>query len=130
MISSQTQTISCTVSRVVHPREPFTDGQPRFCVLLTSIGKATGMLPFFPEEGTRLKLTGERREWNGELQFRFSRALHDAPTNPKALLDYVASIAKGIGPKTAEKIWDEHGADWQSRIDEMRPSIGNALRHA
>lgn len=128
MISSQTQTISCTVSRVVHPREPFSDGQPRFCVLLTSIGKATGMLPFFPEEGTRLKLTGERREWNGELQFKFSRALHDAPADPKALLDYVASIAKGIGPKTVEKIWAEHGADWQSRIDEMRPSIGNVLR--
>ena len=36
MISSQTQTLSCTVSRVVHPREPFSDGQPRFCVLLTT----------------------------------------------------------------------------------------------
>lgn len=128
MISSATQTISCTVSRVVHPREPFSDGQPRFCVLLTSIGKATGMLPFYPESGMRLKLTGERREWNGELQFRFTRALHDAPADPKALLDYVATIAKGVGPKTAEKIWSDYGTDWQAHIDEMKPSVSNALR--
>lgn len=128
MISTATQTLSCTVTRVVHPREPFTDGQPRFCVLLTSIGKATGMLPFYPDEGMRLKLTGERREWNGELQFRFTRALHDAPADPKALLDYVATIAKGVGPKTAEKIWSDYGADWQAHIDEMKPSVSNALR--
>ena len=128
MISTATQTISCTVSRVVHPREPFADGQPRFCVLLTSAGKATGMLPFYPETGMRLKLTGERREYNGELQFKFSRALHDAPADPKALLDYVASIAKGIGPKTAERIWAEYGADWQTRIDDMKPSVSLALR--
>lgn len=127
MISTATQTISCTVSRVVHPREPFTDGQPRFCVLLTSAGKATGMLPFYPETGMRLKLTGERREYNGELQFKFSRALHDAPADPKALLDYVASIAKGIGPKTAERIWAEYGAEWQTRIDDMKPSVSLAL---
>ena len=127
MISTSTQTISCTVSRVVHPREPFTDGQPRFCVLLTSAGKATGMLPFYPETGMRLKLTGERREYNGELQFKFSRALHDAPADPKALLDYVASIAKGIGPKTAERIWAEYGAKWQERIDDMKPSVSLAL---
>lgn len=127
MISSATQTISCTVSRVVHPREPFTDGQPRFCVLLTSIGKATGMLPFYPEQGMRLKLTGERREWNGELQFRFSRALHDAPADPKALLDYVATIAKGVGPKTAERIWADYGADWQAHIDDLKPSVSLAL---
>lgn len=128
MISSATQTISCTVSRVVHPREPFSDGQPRFCVLLTSIGKATGMLPFYPEQGMRLKLTGERREWNGELQFRFSRALHDAPADPKALLDYVATIAKGVGPKTADKIWADYGADWQAHIDDLKPSVSLALR--
>jgi len=128
MISSQTQTLSCTVSRVVHPREPFTDGQPRFVVLLTSIGKATGMLPFCPAEGTRLKLTGERREWNGELQFRFSRALHDAPVDPYALLKYVATIAKGIGPKTVERIWAQHGADWQTHIDAMSPSVSIPLR--
>ena len=127
MISTATQTISCTVSRVVHPREPFTDGQPRFCVLLTSAGKATGMLPFYPETGMRLKLTGERREYNGELQFKFSRALHDAPADPKALLDYVASIAKGIGPKTAERIWEEYGAEWQERIDDMKPSVSLSL---
>ena len=127
MISSATQTISCTVSRVVHPREPFTDGQPRFCVLLTSIGKATGMLPFYPEQGMRLKLTGERREWNGELQFRFSRALHDAPADPKALLDYVATIAKGVGPKTADKIWADYGADWQAHIDDLKPSVSLAM---
>lgn len=128
MISSATQTISCTVSRVVHPREPFSDGQPRFCVLLTSAGKATGMLPFYPEQGMRLKLTGERREWNGELQFRFSRALHDAPADPKALLDYVATIAKGVGPKTAERIWADYGADWQAHIDDLKPSVSLALR--
>ena len=128
MISTATQTLSCTVTRVVHPREPFTDGQPRFCVLLTSIGKATGMLPFYPDEGMRLKLTGERRAWNGELQFKFSRALHDAPADPKALLDYVATIAKGVGPKTAEKIWKDYGAEWQAHIDEMKPSVSNALR--
>lgn len=128
MISSATQTISCTVSRVVHPREPFSDGQPRFCVLLTSIGKATGMLPFYPDEGMRLKLTGERREWNGELQFKFSRALHDAPADPKALLDYVATIAKGVGPKTAERIWSDYGADWQAHIDNLKPSVSLALR--
>lgn len=127
MISTATHTISCTVSRVVHPREPFADGQPRFCVLLTSAGKATGMLPFYPETGMRLKLTGERREYNGELQFKFSRALHDAPADPKALLDYVASIAKGIGPKTAERIWAEYGAEWQTRIDDMKPSVSLAL---
>ena len=97
MISSTTQTISCTVSRVLYPRESFSDGQPRFCVLLTSAGKATGMLPFFPEAGTRLKLTGKRQERNGELQFAFSRALHDAPSDPKALLDYVANLSKGVG---------------------------------
>lgn len=128
MISTATQTLSCTVTRVVHPREPFTDGQPRFCVLLTSIGKATGMLPFYPDEGMRLKLTGERREWNGELQFRFTRALHDAPADPKALLDYVATIAKGVGPKTAEKIWADYGADWQAHIGDLKPSVSNALR--
>ena len=128
MISTATQTLSCTVTRVVHPRDPFTDGQPRFCVLLTSIGKATGMLPFYPESGMRLKLTGERREWNGELQFRFSRALHDAPADPKALLDYVATIAKGVGPKTAEKIWADYGADWQAHIDDLKPSVSLALR--
>lgn len=128
MISSATQTISCAVSRVVYPREPFTDGQPHFCVLLTSAGKATGMLPFYPEQGMRLKLTGERREWNGELQFSFSRALHDAPADPKALLDYVATIAKGVGPKTAEKIWADYGADWQAHIDNLKPSVSLALR--
>ncbi len=127
MISTATQTLACTVSRVVHPREPFTDGQPRFCVLLTSIGKATGMLPFYPDEGMRLKLTGERREWNGELQFRFTRALHDAPADPKALLDYIATIAKGVGPKTAEKIWKDYGADWQAHIDDLKPSVSLAL---
>lgn len=128
MISSAIQTVSCTVSRVIYPREVFTDGQPRFCVLLTSIGKATGMLPFFPEQGTRLKLTGERQVHNGELQFKFSRALHDAPTDPKALLDYVASLSKGVGPKTAEQIWKDYGADWQSHIEDMKPSVAGALR--
>ena len=128
MISSQTQTLSCTVSRVVHPREPFSDGQPRFCVLLTSVGKATGMLPFYPEEGTRLKLTGERREWNGEVQFKFSRAMHDAPADPYALLKYMATIAKGIGPKAVEKIWNDYGADWQDHIAEMKPSVSLALQ--
>ena len=128
MITSTTQTISCTVSRVVYPRESFSDGQPRFCVLLTSAGKATGMLPFFPEAGTRLKLTGKRQERNGELQFAFSRALHDAPTDPKALLDYVANLSKGVGPKTAATIWAEYGASWQNRIEEMKPSVASALR--
>lgn len=118
---------SCTVTRVLFPREEFADGRRRFVVMLTNMGKAKGELPFYPHHGTRLVLSGRDEVYHGERVFRFDRAEQDVPVDPRALLDYAAKLSKGVGPRTAEKVWEQYGADWQKHLEEMPPSVSIPL---
>lgn len=126
------QTVKATVSRVIYPREDaeksVTNGKAVFTVMLTDIGKAVGMLPFRPAPGVRLSLTGSWEAWHGERNFKFSRCTQDIPQDPHALLEYVCSVGKGLGPKTAEKVWAAHGEKWQENIDACAPATAAALR--
>ena len=130
-MSGARTSLDVEVTRVVFPREaddPPARARPAFTVMLTDAGKCVGMLPFRPAEGARLTLVGEWAAWHGERNFRFRSASLNAPRDPRALLDYVCRVGRGLGPKTAEAVWAAHGADWQRRVDELRPATAAALR--
>lgn len=124
---SETQKLSCKVTRVFFPKEEFTDGRRHFVIANTTMGKVKGELPFYPREGTRLVLDGRYEVHNGSREFRFFRADQDVPVDPHALLDYAATLSKGVGPKAVEKIWAKYGADWRNNLDDMAPSISIPL---
>lgn len=116
-------TIQCKVSRVLFPKDPFSDGRPRFCILLTSRGKCKGNLPFYPQEGMVLNLTGSSVVYHGDIEFSFTKAEQHVPQDPRTLLEYVGKLAKGVGPATVDKIWNSYGADWQSHLSELSPAV-------
>jgi hypothetical protein len=39
------------------------------------------------------------------------------PTEPRAALEYAATITSGIGPAKMQEIWDAYGADWANHPD-------------
>ena len=126
---ANTITIKATVSRVVYPRESecVESSKPQFTVILTNYGKCVGMLSFRPAEGSSLNLTGSYEAWHGERNFRFVRATQDIPQDPKALLQYVCRIGRGLGDKTAEKVWNQYGADWRSHVEEFSPAMSQSF---
>ena len=119
MISTDTKDLEVEVTRVLVPREEFSDGRERWTVMLTKQCKCCGMLAFYPKAGTRLKLTGHAEAYHGELNFRFSKVRHNAPMDKHALLIYASELSKGVGPKAVEAIWGAYGADWEKHLDDM-----------
>lgn len=112
---------------MLFPREEFSPGRSQFCIINTDRGKVKGGMPFCPMPGQVLNLTGEWEIYHGNREFKFWRVSQDVPRDPKVLLEYVCKVGKGLGPKTAEKLWQDYGAEWQRHLDEMPQSTSIIL---
>ena len=122
-------TLNVTVRSVLYPRDAFS-GVTAWCKFTTNMGTCCGKLPFYPQNGMQLRLTGGWGAWHGQKQFEFHRVEHDAPKDGCELLKYVGSLAQGIGPKAVDAIYAQFGDDWAAHIDELPPKQSVPLRKA
>lgn len=104
-----TDTLDIEVRRIFYPA-PEKGGD--FYVLGTNLGKCVGAMKWRPEIGERLSLEGRWQANRGEREWKFTTATPNVPTNPRDMLEYAASRAKGIGPAMVTLLWEKHGADW------------------
>lgn len=104
-------TLDIEVRRIRYP-SPEKGGD--FYILQTNIGIAIGVMKWRPEEGERLTLTGDWQARNGQREFKFTAATPNVPTNPRDMLEYAATRAKGIGPQMVALLWERYGDDWQN----------------
>ena len=105
-----TDTLNIEVRRILYP-SPEKGGD--FYILQTNLGKCVGAMKKRPEPGERLSLTGEWQANRGEREWKFTAATPNVPTNPRDMLEYAATRAKGIGPAMVTMLWERYGADWQ-----------------
>ena len=123
------ETLNCTVRSCLYPREPFS-GSTQWIKATTNVGTICGRLPFYPQNGMKLRLEGRWDAWHGMRRFEFTRAVHEPPKDGIELLKYVATMADGVGPKAVEKIYESYGDGWTDHVDELPPKWAIPLRRA
>lgn len=133
----KTETIHVQVQRVLFPKlkpgeteAEAANGDPIWYILQTDSWVAKGSLTWRPRENERLVLVGSQCAYKGQLEFRFTSATPDIPTNPRDILTYASELTHGIGPAIEEKIWQARGADWRSVTVEDVPELGQRGRLA
>ena len=112
------------------PRSKPTADGPTWYVLSTSIGKASGTMPWRPADGQHVTLTGEWSAYKGERQFRFRSAVPNVPADPRDLLRYACLRTKGIGPTLCDAIWEVCGPEWRRVQAGQVPRLSAALCEA
>lgn len=109
--------LEITVERVLYPAETVEDAR-WFVLACQDTQKQSivckGEMAWRPRVDERLKLKGSYVNYQGKRQFAFKEAMLNIPTDPRGLLKYVCSMAKGVGPTLEEVIWETLGADWPS----------------
>ena len=118
--------LRCQVDRVLYPRDA-TGNDSTWYIIRTDQGTCKGKIPWRPVPMQKLILTGRYSVYQGQREFQIASAEIDVPTDPRAMLDYVCSRAKGIGEALADKIWQAKGEDWQILQDGDVPRISGAV---
>ena len=104
------QDLTVTVERVCYPPET-TEGATWF-ILKTTAGTCKGNMSWRPRKGEHLILSGDYSVYQGKLEFKFSSATLDLPSDPRAMLHYVCEIASGVGEVMETQIWDLMEHNW------------------
>ena len=121
----QPLTISATVSRVAYP--PSTSAPAAWYILVLAVTgqtiRAVGRIPWRPQQGDNLTLTGAWGAYQGNRQFVFDSARLDIPTDPREQLNYVCARTLGAGPAMAKSIWQARGGAWQEIADGEIPRL-------
>lgn len=128
MIDTRVHAADIVVNSVAYPRNCPENGG--WVILRTNIGTVKGTLPYAPKPGMKLTVTGQYEVYHGQKQFKFYSAKQTVPIDELSLLDYAASMAKGVGEVTVYNIRKEFGRDWQKHLDDMPPKVANALQRA
>jgi len=110
----------------------FVNSENGFCVLFVSVnGKRETWVGTMPHafEGATLKAEGkwEPSKYGGD-QFRVTNSSTPPPKEKQAAISHIAGLVDGIGPKTAEKIYEKFGEEvWavmEKTPERMREVVG------
>jgi exodeoxyribonuclease V alpha subunit len=82
-------------------------------ILETDKGVVKGEIPWTPQVGENITISGKYESYRGEKQFAFLSAKAVIPEDPKGMLVYACELTTGLGPAMAEKMWERAGEDWQ-----------------
>lgn len=125
-------TLEVEVERVLYPSE-VAEGARWFILSAYDPNRCNivckGEMAWRPRVGERLKLTGKWTEYQGKRQFAFGEAMLNIPTDSRGLLQYVCSMARGVGPALEQAIWDKCGKDWPKAKEGEVPRL-NPRAHA
>jgi len=101
-------------------------------IAATNAGVVKGTIPFDPDPGLMMELTGEWKhsEFSGANEFEFQRARLHLPTSSRALLDLVVLRVKGLGPAAGDLIWDKYGEAWRETTFLEIPGMNDRKRDA
>lgn len=86
-------------------------------IILTDKGTFKGEMAADPKSGSEYEFNGDWKVYNGQKEFKFIGSMPVIPVDPYALLYYCCNIAKGIGPKLRDRIWEQHGENWEAVFD-------------
>lgn len=113
-----------TVVKVLYPKAEDSLPGRQFVIMRVRVKQATtreivakGTCFWYPSEGERIVLDGDEEVYRGELQIRFKLAEAYTPEDPKAILDYACELTNGLGPATAELIWEAYGDTWPEAVE-------------
>ncbi len=110
-------TIKATISRILYPQSHVAkDGSPQWWILQTSAGKVVGSSRIIFQNYHAYTFEGDFSSYQGQLNFKFTSAREDIPTDPKAVLGYACKVTYGIGEAFAEQIWQKYGADYEQAL--------------
>ncbi|MDH3563533.1 MAG: hypothetical protein OEN49_09100 [Gammaproteobacteria bacterium] len=120
------ETIYATINRVRYRADS------GWTIAATSAGVIKGTIPFDPDPGLVLELTGAwvHSEFSGGNEFEFQRARLHLPTSSRALLDLVVLRVKGLGQTAAAQIWCKYREDWRTTTYLEIPGMNASKRDA